>query len=138
MLDEKNWDIILDSLYGTVNREHGTAHTAFRGTDYVSAGKTGTAQLFSVAQDAEYEEENVSARLRDNAMYVGYAPYSAPEISLSVVIENAGGGSSNAAPAARTIMDYYFSEIKPKGIAKKVNDSTSKETSTVSGITSGN
>ena len=121
MLDEKNWDIILDSLYGTVNREHGTAHTALRGTDYVSAGKTGTAQLFSVAQDAEYEEENVSARLRDNAMYVGYAPYSAPEISLSVVIENAGGGSSNAAPAARTIMDYYFSE-----------------TNTVSGITSGN
>ncbi|MDT0629832.1 penicillin-binding protein 2 [Alteromonas sp. W364] len=138
MIDEKNWDIILDSLYGTVNREHGTAHTAFRGTDYVSAGKTGTAQLFSVAQDAEYEEENVSARLRDNAMYVGYAPYSEPEISLSVVIENAGGGSSNAAPAARTIMDYYFSEVKAKGIAQKANSTAPDNVSIVSGVSSGN
>jgi penicillin-binding protein 2 len=138
MIDEKNWDVILDSLYGTVNREHGTAHTAFRGTDYVSAGKTGTAQLFSVAQDAEYEEENVSARLRDNAMYVGYAPYSEPEISLSLVIENAGGGSSNAAPAARTIMDYYFNEIKAKGIAQKGNSITPDTVSIVSGVSSGN
>jgi penicillin-binding protein 2 len=52
-------------------------------------------------------------------MYVGYAPYDNPEISISVVIENAGGGSSNAAPAARIVMDYYFSEIKPKGITLK-------------------
>ncbi|AEP30190.1 penicillin-binding protein 2 [Brumicola nitratireducens] len=121
VVDEHNWDIVLDALYGTVNRDHGTAHTAFRNTDYISAGKTGTAQLFSVAQDAEYEEENVSARLKDNAMYIGYAPFVDPEISISVVIENAGGGSSNAAPAARIVMDYYFSEIKPKGIALKTN-----------------
>jgi len=121
VVDEHNWDIVLDALYGTVNRDHGTAHTAFRNTDYISAGKTGTAQLFSVAQDAEYEEENVSARLKDNAMYIGYAPFDDPEISISVVIENAGGGSSNAAPAARIVMDYYFSEIKPKGIALKTN-----------------
>jgi penicillin-binding protein 2 len=121
IVDEHNWDIVLDALYGTVNRDHGTAHTAFRNTDYISAGKTGTAQLFSVAQDAEYEEENVSARLKDNAMYIGYAPFVDPEISISVVIENAGGGSSNAAPAARIVMDYYFSEIKPKGIALKTN-----------------
>ncbi|MBF7072625.1 penicillin-binding protein 2 [Glaciecola sp. MH2013] len=121
MVNERNWDVILDSLYGTVNRPHGTAHTAFKGTDYVSAGKTGTAQLFSVAQDEEYDEENVEKRLRDNAMYVGYAPYNSPEISISVVIENAGGGSSNAAPAAREVMDYYFTEVKPKGIAAAPN-----------------
>ncbi len=120
VVDERNWDLVLDALYGTVNRDHGTAHTAFRGTDYISAGKTGTAQLFSVAQDAEYDEENVSARLKDNAMYVGYAPFSNPEISLAVVIENAGGGSSNAAPAARIVLDYYFSEIKPRDIAQEI------------------
>ncbi len=125
MVDENNWDIVLDALYGTVNRDHGTAHTAFRNTDYISAGKTGTAQLFSVAQDAEYEEENVSARLKDNAMYIGYAPYVDPEISISVVIENAGGGSSNAAPAARIVMDYYFNEVKPKGIALKTRQNGS-------------
>jgi penicillin-binding protein 2 len=125
IVDEHNWDIVLDALYGTVNRSHGTARGAFKDTDYVSAGKTGTAQLFSVAQDAEYDEENVSARLKDNAMYIGYAPYVDPEISISVIIENAGGGSSNAAPAARIVMDYYFSEVKPKGIALKTKNNAS-------------
>jgi len=129
IVNEHNWDVVLDALYGTVNRSHGTARSAFKNTDYISAGKTGTAQLFSVAQDAEYEEENVSARLKDNAMYVGYAPYVKPEISVSVVIENAGGGSSNAAPAARLVMDYYFAEVKPKGIALKSNTNDSANTS---------
>lgn len=110
MKDETNWNLVLDSLYGTVNREHGTAHSAYRNASYVSAGKTGTAQLFSIAQDEEYEEDNVSEKLRDNAMYIGYAPYDAPQISIAVAIENAGGGSSNAAPLARKVMDYYFDE----------------------------
>jgi penicillin-binding protein 2 len=54
--------------------------------------------------------------LRDNAMYIGYAPYDAPEISIAVAIENVGGGGSNAAPLARNVMDYYFDEQK-KSIA---------------------
>ncbi|MFC3093591.1 penicillin-binding protein 2 [Alteromonas sediminis] len=108
MKKEANWDLVLDAMYGTVNRDHGTAFNAFATAPYVSAGKTGTAQLFSVAQDEEYEEENVAEHLRDNAMYVGYAPYDAPQVSIAVVIENAGGGSSNAAPVARAMFDYYF------------------------------
>jgi len=117
MKDEENWNIVLDSLYGTVNREHGTARLAFNGTDYISAGKTGTAQLFTVAQDEEYDEDNVHEYLRDNAMYVGYAPYDDPQISIAVAIENAGGGSSNAAPLARQVMDFYFEENKGQSIA---------------------
>jgi len=108
MKKEENWDIVLDAMYGTVNREHGTAFNAFATAPYVSAGKTGTAQLFSVAQDEEYVEEEVAEHLRDNAMYVGYAPYDEPRVSIAVVIENAGGGSSNAAPLARAMFDYYF------------------------------
>lgn len=108
--DEVNWDIVLDALYGTVNRSHGTAHSAFKSTSYVSAGKTGTAQLFSVAQDEEYVADDVNEYLRDNAMYIGYAPYDNPQISIAIAIENAGGGSSNAAPLARQVMDYYFDE----------------------------
>ncbi|WP_100657112.1 penicillin-binding protein 2 [Alteromonas flava] len=108
VINDSHWDMALDSMYGTVNREHGTARTAFAKTRYVSAGKTGTAQLFTVGQDEEYEEENVALHLRDNAMYIGYAPYDSPEISVTVVLENAGGGSSNAAPLARQIMDFYF------------------------------
>ncbi|NMH58593.1 penicillin-binding protein 2 [Alteromonas ponticola] len=104
----KNWNIVLDAMYGVVNREDGTAKAAFKDTPYVSAGKTGTAQLFSVGQNESYKEEDVAERLRDNAMYVGYAPYEAPEMSITVVLENAGGGSSNAAPIARNMMDFFF------------------------------
>lgn len=106
--DPENWEIALDSMYGTVNRETGTARSAFANTPYISAGKTGTAQLFTVGQDEKYEEENVALHLRDNAMYVGYAPYDDPEMAITVVLENAGGGSSNAAPLSRQIMDFYF------------------------------
>ena len=124
IVDPKNWDIVLDSLYGTVNRQHGTAHTAYRGAKYISAGKTGTAQLFSVAQDEEYEVDNVAEHLRDNAMYIGYAPFEKPELSIAVTIENAGGGGSNAAPVARQIMDFYFSREKPSELASIIVDDT--------------
>ncbi len=124
MKNEENWNLVLDSLYGTVNREHGTARKAYSGASYIAAGKTGTAQLFSVAQDAEYEEENVDEYLRDNAMYIGYAPYDAPEISIAVAIENAGGGGSNAAPLARKVMDYYFDRQAESEVAKATSELT--------------
>jgi len=124
IINEENWDIILDSLYGTLNREHGTGRTAFAGTDYTAAGKTGTAQLFTVAQDAEYDEDAISEYLRDNAMYIGYAPYENPEISISVTIENAGGGGSNAAPLAREVMDFYFERSGYKKVVSRDSDST--------------
>ena len=104
--DDKNWDVILDAMYETVNE--GTARAAFADAVYSSAGKTGTAQLFSLAEDEEYEEDKVAERIRDNAMYVGFAPYEEPTVVIVVAIENAGGGSANAAPVAREMLDLYF------------------------------
>jgi penicillin-binding protein 2 len=125
MKDEANWDLVLDALYGTVNREHGTARKAFVDTPYISAGKTGTAQLFTVAQDEEYDEDAISEYLKDNAMYIGYAPFDSPEISIAVTIENAGGGSSNAAPLAREVMDFYFERASASKIAQAVGEPAS-------------
>lgn len=107
--DENNWDIVLDAMYGTVNRE-GSARTAFRGAHYISAGKTGTAQLVTIAQDETYDASKLSKKNHDNAMYVGYAPYDKPQIALTVVVENAGHGGAQAAPIARKIMDNYFKD----------------------------
>jgi penicillin-binding protein 2 len=106
---ERNWDIVLDAMYGTVNRK-GSAHTAFKGSHYISAGKTGTAQLVSIAQDEDYDATKLSKKNHDNAMYVGYAPYDKPQIALSVVLENAGHGGAEAAPIARKIMDNHFKD----------------------------
>lgn len=104
----ENWDVVMDAMYGTVNRQHGTARKAFRNTKYISAGKTGTAQVISIADGEEYDAEKIAEHHRDNAMYIGYAPYDDPQIVITVAMENAGGGSSQAAPIARQIMDYFF------------------------------
>ena len=104
----ENWDVVLDTMHQTVSNIAGSAHRTFKGATYESAGKTGTAQVVGIAQDEEYDEDNVAERNRDNAMYIGYAPYDKPEIVVAVAVENAGGGSKAAAPLARLIMDRYF------------------------------
>lgn len=108
--DEHNWDIVLDAMYGTVNRKQGTARKAFLNAHYISGGKTGTAQLVTIAQDEKYDAEKLSKENRDNAMYVGYAPFDKPQIALSVVLENAGHGGEKAAPIGRKMMDNYLKD----------------------------
>ncbi|MFT2092715.1 penicillin-binding protein 2 [Paraglaciecola sp. 2405UD69-4] len=107
--NENNWDVVLDAMYGTVNRK-GSARNAFKGAHYISAGKTGTAQLVSIAQDEKYDATKLSKKNHDNAMYVGYAPFDKPEIVMSVVLENAGHGGAQAAPIARIMMDNFFKD----------------------------
>lgn len=104
----ENWELILKAMYDTVNADNGTARSAFADAVYSSAGKTGTAQLFSLGEDEEYEVEKVAERQRDNAMYIGFAPFESPSIVIVIAVENAGGGASNAAPIARQMMDLYF------------------------------
>ncbi|MEH8016760.1 penicillin-binding protein 2 [Rheinheimera muenzenbergensis] len=108
VVNPANWDTVMDSMHRTVKEIGGTARNAFVGASYDSAGKTGTAQLFAIGQEEKYVAEKVDERLRDNAMYIGYAPYDKPSILIAVALENAGGGSANAAPIARQMMDYYF------------------------------
>ena len=108
VVNSKNWDIVMDTMHRTVSTLGGTAYKAFLGADYQAAGKTGTAQIVNIAQDAKYDASSIDERHRDNAMYIGYAPYDKPTIIITVALENAGGGGSNAAPIARQMMDYYF------------------------------
>lgn len=107
--NEHNWDVVLDAMYGTVNRE-GSARKAFNGAHYISAGKTGTAQLVTIAQDEKYDATKLSKKNHDNAMYVGYAPYDKPQIAMTIVLENAGHGGAEAAPIARKLMDNFFKD----------------------------
>ena len=115
--DPKHWQIALDAMHNTVSKVTGTAHKAFKGVNYDPAGKTGTAQLVSIAQGERYDAKSLKERHRDNAIYVGFAPYYDPQIVVSVVVENTGGGSTVGAPIARQLMDYYFS-ANPVNIAR--------------------
>jgi penicillin-binding protein 2 len=97
--------VIKNALVG-VNRE-GTSATAFKGAQYVSGGKTGTAQVFSLKGE-KYTEHKVDERLRDHAWFVAYAPADRPKIALAVLVENGGFGAAAAAPIARKVIDRYL------------------------------
>ena len=98
--------VIKEALVG-VNKE-GTGARAFAGAGYVSAGKTGTAQVIGIKQGEQYVESRVAERHRDHALFIAYAPAEKPTIALAVIVENSGFGSRYAAPIARTVLDYYL------------------------------
>ncbi|WP_257325538.1 penicillin-binding protein 2 [Pseudoalteromonas rhizosphaerae] len=108
-----HWQIALDAMHNTVQKASGTAHKAFKGTNYDSAGKTGTAQIVSIAQGERYDAKSLKERQRDNTIYVGFAPYEDPRIVVSVVLENNHGGVQ----IARQLMDYYFA-ANPVNLAR--------------------
>lgn len=104
---QDNWDDVHSAMLHVVNSLRGTAKRIQ--TDFYSiAGKTGTAQVFTVGQEEEYEEENVSKKNRDHALFIAYAPAEDPQIAIAVVVENGGHGGSTAAPVARKVMDAYL------------------------------
>ena len=98
---------VLQKAMEDVMKPGGTAAGARRGAAYPIAGKTGTAQVFSL-RGAEYDEESLAKKLQDHALFIGYAPAHQPTIALAVVVENGGGGGSVAAPIARKVFDAYF------------------------------
>ena len=97
--------VIKNALIGVVRE--GTSARAFVGAGYVSAGKTGTAQVYSLKGE-KYSAGHVDERLRDHAWYLAYAPADHPRIALSVLVENGGWGATAAAPIARAVFDYYL------------------------------
>lgn len=86
----------------------GTARSSGRRANYRMAGKTGTAQVVSIAQGEKYDAEALAERHRDHALFVGYAPADDPAIAVAVIVENAGGGSTAAAPIARKLFDTWL------------------------------
>ncbi|HEY5739668.1 MAG TPA: penicillin-binding protein 2, partial [Gammaproteobacteria bacterium] len=102
------WDNILTAMHDVMQSPTGTARAAGQGAPYDMAGKSGTAQVFTVAQDEEYDEEEIEERLRDHALFIAFAPLDAPEIAVSVIVENGSSGSRVAAPIARAVMDQYL------------------------------
>lgn len=104
----EHWDYIIQAMEDVAHGERGTARSSGRNAAYRFAGKTGTAQLFSVAQDEEYEKGKVPEHLQDHALFIAFAPVDAPEIVLAIIVENGGSGSATAAPMARQLFDHYL------------------------------
>jgi penicillin-binding protein 2 len=107
-VDPEHWQEIHDAMVGVTHEPRGSARGSWTDAKYLVAGKTGTAQVFTIAQEEKYDEEAIDERLRDHGLFVVYAPAEAPRVAVGVVIENGGGGSRAASPVARKILDAYF------------------------------
>jgi penicillin-binding protein 2 len=108
------WDAVFRGMYDVVNKANGTAYSIFSGFGKTVAGKTGTSQL--------------SKSVPNNALFVSFAPYENPEISVTAVIPN-GYTSHNAAELARNIYSLYFKlEDKKDLIDSEVTVSDHKKT----------
>jgi len=104
-------DVIRKAMVG-VNLE-GTSSGSFVGAEYTSAGKTGTAQVFTIKQNEKYVAGKVDERLRDHALFIAFAPAEDPKVALAMVVENAGFGAQSAAPIARRVFDYVLLGLYP-------------------------
>src|SRR5690606_35312815 len=101
----ENLEVIRNAMADVLRK--GTARRAFAGADYQAAGKTGTAQVYSL-RGARYKAGEVDERLRDHALFMAYAPVEDPQIAVALIVENGGWGASVAAPIARTVFEYWL------------------------------
>ncbi|MEM9254908.1 MAG: penicillin-binding protein 2 [Pseudomonadota bacterium] len=102
-----HWDAVYDGMREVVHGERGTADYLAEGIAYDMAGKTGTAQVIGIAQNAVYKEEEVAERHRHHGLFIAFAPMEDPSIAVAIIVEN-GGGSSAAAPIARAVIDTWL------------------------------
>jgi penicillin-binding protein 2 len=108
--DRGAWEVAIGGMFDVVNAPHGTARSYLRDPLYHMAGKSGTAQVFTVAVTERMRKAGeLAEHLRDHALFIAFAPVEAPKIAVAVVVENApGGGSGFASPIARRILDAYL------------------------------
>ncbi|HRA29411.1 MAG TPA: penicillin-binding protein 2 [Acinetobacter johnsonii] len=101
---DQDWIQMRDAMVDVI--ETGTGR-GIRTPMYKIAGKTGTAQVKSIAQGKRYNEALLTERQLDHGLFVGFAPAENPEIAIAVVWENGRHGGS-AAQLARPILDYWL------------------------------
>jgi penicillin-binding protein 2 len=107
----ENWDVVYDGMREVVHGKRGTAKALAAGIEYEMAGKTGTAQVIGIAQNAVYNEDEVDERHRHHGLFIAFAPLEAPTIAVAIIVEN-GGGSSAASPIARAVIDTWL-DVEP-------------------------
>ena len=107
------WQVVHDGMVGVNAEKDGTGYAVFKDAPYTSAGKTGTAQVFTVAQNQKYNANDLSRHLLDHALYIVYAPAENPTVCVALIVEHAGWGAEAAAPIARKLVDYHLLGLYP-------------------------
>lgn len=120
--DPGAWEIAIGGMYDVANAPHGSARYYIQQAGkpaYSMAGKSGTAQVFTVAVNERMRKPGeLAEHLRDHALFIAFAPIEDPKLAVAVVVENAPrGGSAFAAPIARRILDAYL--LTPEQLAEQ-------------------
>lgn len=122
-LKQQNIDVIKNAMVG-VARE-GTSSRVFANAGYISAGKTGTAQVIAIKKNEKYDAKKVDERHRDHSLYTAFAPADNPRIAIAIIVENGGFGAAAAAPIVKQALDYYLLgkriENKDKAVGEKTD-----------------
>lgn len=105
--DDNYWTIVAEGMLAVITSNEGTGYRFGRTAPYSVAAKTGTAQVFGGHQYEKVRYEDIPEYLRDNSLFIAFAPYEDPEIALAVVVENDFAASN----VARKVLDAYF-ELK--------------------------
>ena len=111
-LDKQHVDNIIAAMTNVVHGPRGTAGSLARGINYHIAGKTGTAQVFTVKQEEKYNEDAINFKMRDHALFIALAPVEDPQIAVAVIAEHGGHGGTVAAPIAGDIIEAYLKSKK--------------------------
>lgn len=109
-VQKKYWETALEGMRLVNHGKKGTARRIFAKSSYQSAGKSGTAQVFGLGDTKNYIASEIAEHLRDHALFTGFAPFNDPQIVVSIVLENAGGGSRIGGPIAKQIFDHVLLE----------------------------
>lgn len=112
--DPANWAIVKEGMRRVVHGEQGTARAIKPDSGFQIAGKSGTAQVVAQEEGTDHQSSETAMNLRHHALFIAYAPFSRPGIVVAAVVEHGGGGSRQAAPVARAVIDAWLSqELQP-------------------------
>ncbi|OAI29145.1 MULTISPECIES: penicillin-binding protein 2 [Methylomonas] len=111
-LKPQNVENVIRAMTNVVHGARGTAGRLAKAINYQIAGKTGTAQVFTVKQEEKYNEDAIDFKMRDHALFIAFAPVHDPQIAVAVIAEHGGHGGSVAAPIAGEIIDAYLNQKK--------------------------
>lgn len=103
----EHWEKVIQSMVAVMHGPTGTARRYGSDLPFTMAGKTGTAQVFSL-NEADYDAAKLDKSLHDHSLFIGFAPVERPRIALAVIAENSGSGSKTAAPIGVNVIKRYL------------------------------
>ena len=126
-LKQSNIDFVKSAMVGVTSEPGGTSYAVFNKAEYISAGKTGTAQVIAIKKNEKYNAKHVAERQLDHSLYTAFAPADHPRIAIAIIVENGGFGAAAAAPIVKKALDYYLLGKRPSDQDKPVPDKVSPE-----------